>query len=114
MPDLRYLVDRPPPEVEGGLREAFSKAGGLLAEGNIEAAYSAVEAFYRFMVDTQPKGHRYHKGWPLHQMGMFRLQQDRLDEARDLFLLAFVEDALSRGEESPGKFDEIHQSRSRC
>lgn len=109
MADLRFLISPTPEEVEEALQEAIASAKAALAEGNMDAAVASVDRLYYWMLQRQPEGRRYHKGWPLHQLGMFRLQQEQFSEARHYFLLAFVEDSLSRGEESPNRIDEIHR-----
>jgi hypothetical protein len=106
---IRFLVTPTPALVEKRLQAAVVTAKARLGEQDLEGAFEAVESFYRWQLETQPQGRRYHKGWALHQLGMFRLQQDRFQDAGNLFLLAFVEDSLSRGEESPGRIDEVHQ-----
>ena len=66
----------------------------------MQTAYSDLE-------QTQPAGHRFHKGFPLHQLGLWALEKQDPAAARRLFLEAFVEDVLSRGEESPAQWDEL-------
>jgi hypothetical protein len=107
VPDLRFLIEPSPPDVEAVRRAAFRVAQGNAKEGNVAGAFGAIAAAYRTTIQMQPRGKRYHKGWLLHQMGLLRLQQQKDGEARGFFLLAFVEDALTRGEGSPDRIDEV-------
>lgn len=106
MAPYRFLIDQLPTQLGVRFLELQRRAVAPRPHQDIEVAFAASEEVYRLLVDAQPPGHRYHKGWPLHNMGMIRLSQGRLGEARNYFLQAFAEDALSRGEESPEKFDE--------
>ena len=106
---VRFLITPTPPKVERALQDAVASAKDALVKRDIDAAFEAIQGFYLWQLEVQPQGRRYHKGWALHQMGMFRLQQDQMDDAARHFLLAFVEDSLSRGEESPQRIDEIHR-----
>jgi hypothetical protein len=106
MAPYQFLIDQLPTQLGVRFLELQRRAVAPRPDQDIEAAFVASEEAYRLLVDAQPPLHRYHKGWPLHNMGMIRLYQGRLGEAQNYVLDAFVEDALSRGEESPGKFDE--------
>jgi hypothetical protein len=108
VPNLRFLIEPSPQEVEAVRRTAFETAQALAAEGNVAGAFESIAAAYRTTIQLQPRRKRFHKGWLLHQMGLLRLQQQMDADARAFFLLAFVEDALTRGEGSPDRIDEIN------
>lgn len=91
--------------------EAAVETDRLLSAGDYDAAYLHLDRLYRFFLEVQPQGKRLHKGWMLNQMGIVRLVQDRPGDAYVLFLSAFVEDALSRAEESR-QYDELGRSAS--
>jgi hypothetical protein len=61
------------------------------------------------MVDRQPPDRRFHKGLPLHNMGLAKWLARDQQAAFQYTLEAFVEDALSRGEESPDVPDELER-----
>lgn len=103
----RYIV-RLPPALERSLITAQPLAEAALGSGDTEGAYMAFDAVYRAMLAAQPKGRRFHKGLPLNQMAIFRLIEGRLREAASLFMDAFIEDSLSRGEEMPQQLDELN------
>ncbi len=45
-----------------------------------------------YLLNTQPPGHRYHKGGPLHFLGMCYFYRGRKADALKYFLLAYIED----------------------
>lgn len=51
---------------------------------------------YQLLLGSQPSGQRFHKGGPLHFLGMCYLYQGQKAEALKYFLLAYVEDLLSK------------------
>ena len=72
-------------------------------------AAQGFEAAYRLVLAAQPKGRRYHKGESLCNVGLALNWLGRGEEALRATLAAFVEDAASLAEESPG-FDELDRT----
>lgn len=59
----------------------------------------AVETYlkcYEYLLDNQLAGHRFHKGGPLHFLGMCNFNLRKNHQALRYFLLAYVEDLLSK------------------
>lgn len=82
-------------------------AAPAMAAQRWDDAFEIFSRLYEEMLQAQPEGRRYHKGLPLHNMGLTRLLGNRGEEGLHFTLLAFIEDALSRGEESPQIHDEL-------
>jgi hypothetical protein len=55
---------------------------------------------YETLIENQPQGSRFHKGAPLHLLGIALLHVQNTSEALKNFLLAYTEDTLSK---SPGE-----------
>jgi hypothetical protein len=52
---------------------------------------------YQLLLGKQPPGQRFHKGGPLHFLGMCFLYLGQKGDAPKYFLLAYIEDLLSKG-----------------
>jgi len=64
-----------------------------------ERALNVVTKLYRRMLGWQAKyDHRYHKGYPIHNIGYALFRQNKAHEALKYFILAYVEDLLSADE----------------
>jgi hypothetical protein len=74
--------------------------------GRHDAAIEAMTEAYELLVANQPVGHRFHKGFPLQQLGLWSLEAGELPTGKER-IQAFVEDVLSRGEESHDQWDEL-------
>jgi hypothetical protein len=77
-----------------------------------EPAFEGFKAMYTLLVQSQPTKGRYHKGYPLHQMGITRLQAGKPEQALSYFLLAYVEDLLSQKEGQEDKADDMPASKN--
>jgi hypothetical protein len=75
--------------------------------GDFAAAAALTEAAYRLLADSQPEGRRFHKGWSLHQLGLFRMLLGDARVALEATFLAFAEDAMSLAEERPDRLLEL-------
>ena len=85
-----------PEDLKGHFAALEQQAYSLLRTGKYELA----EKLYRLMSDTvinrqETENRRIHKGAYLHQIGFSLVLQDRLSEALQNFLLAYVEDTLN-------------------
>jgi hypothetical protein len=102
-----------PPELERQVESLIAEAGGPMTVNQFEKAAELSTQLYQLMLEAQPAHRRYHKGWPLHNLGLALALTNRGIEAANTFLLAFVEDAISRAEESPIKMDELDRPAAR-
>ena len=83
------------------------RAQAAYQKGELGPAIEMIAGAYDLLVEGQPHQVRFHKGWPLHQLGLWRLEYGEPSAARSSFLLAFVEDVLTRQEHSPDTPDEL-------
>lgn len=91
-----FNIPVPLPEaLEKQYREIEKEYFLLLQSGYPQKAYAIWDAFYSEVLPKQPDGKRYHKGGPLHNMGIAKLFTNEPSEAFRLFILAYVEDILS-------------------
>jgi tetratricopeptide (TPR) repeat protein len=90
--DLQEQVDR----------VAFVYEPALAAGKKYDEALDAYRDLYELLNREQPSDKRYHKGYPLHNMGYILLRQGKAPEALHYFVLAYIEDLLSetKGEEN--------------
>lgn len=72
-------------------------------------AFEVFRWVFEQLIRAQPENGRFHKGSPLHNMAVARLQGGHPAEGLRWTLLAFIEDALSRAEESPSHWDELQR-----
>lgn len=70
-------------------------------------AAELTQAAFEVLLSAQPPGVRYHKGWSLHQLGLFRMFEGDLAGGLDNTFLAFTEDAMSGAVNSPERFGEL-------
>lgn len=87
-------------ELPPDLAQKFDSLGqsGLAAirERNFLEARGSFKYLYETLLNSQPNGESYHKGFPLHNWAIATLLARDPQEALRLFILAFVEDALSQ------------------
>lgn len=111
-----------PPRPAGGRRFLVEPDGSTTEEtaawwvrgselqklGNAAEAFEAYRRAWEIKLSRQPTGQRFHKGAELASMAAARIQGGMLREGFRWTLAAFLEDALSRAEDSPGLSDELH------
>lgn len=103
----RFGVD-PLPEVRAQAEE-FVRLGTLFQQrGQAGFAFEAYRRAFEAKLHGQQPGSRVHKGLELANMGGARLQAGQLREGFRWMLVAFLEDCLSRAEDSPSLQDELH------
>jgi hypothetical protein len=96
----RALIQEPFwPGLAADHRIAMEAAWRRFAAGDYRAAAQGFEAAYRLLLDNQPEGRRFHKGESLHNRGLALMWAGSTQDALSETLAAFVEDALSLGEE---------------
>jgi hypothetical protein len=101
------LISPLPSPAAQEFNESRSWARDAYQSGHLPDAIAEMTRAYDRLVSQQPDGHRYHKGFPLYQLGLWALEAHDIKSARNHILAAFVEDSLSRGEESPQDWDEL-------
>jgi hypothetical protein len=94
-------------EFAAGERATQAEAHRLWLEGDFSGAVEAAEAACRYLLDRQPDGRRFHKGWSLHQLGLYLLFLNNGPGALEATFLAFAEDAMSLAEEQHDRLLEL-------
>lgn len=84
-----------PETLENQYREIEREYYSLLQSGNPQKAFSIWSNFYTSILPAQPLNKRFHKGGPLHNMGIAKLFTNEPGEAFRLFIFAYIEDILS-------------------
>jgi hypothetical protein len=102
-----FLIQTLPPTVRRRITPRERQSARAFQRGDWNAAFNASASVYQILLETQPTGHRFHKGAPLMAMGSARLNAGRGVDGFPFVLDAFIEDVLSRGEESPESLDEL-------
>jgi hypothetical protein len=78
----------------------------LLLSQKYPEALTGFQHLYALLLKAQPTDRRYHKGYPLHNIGYSLLKMGRAPEALRYFVLAYIEDLLSE-EQREEKADEL-------
>lgn len=84
-----------PATMESVASALLRPADRLLATDQWSAAIEAYQNAYQFIRNNQPLGVRYHKGYPLHNLGIALLWNGNVEAARTHFLEAYIEDTLT-------------------
>jgi hypothetical protein len=90
------VVSELPPELANELQGMTLANEAMLLAGQYEEARKGFEAMYNLRFEHQPRNQRYHKGYELHQIGMTFVLSGQAGKAMLYFLLAYVEDLLSK------------------
>lgn len=106
MTEPRFM-QYPDQAIELELRRAGVAFNEAMRGNRPDAAFAEMAALLEYMLGQQEEGRRLHKGVPLHTMGLAKLYSGELPEALRYTAWAFVEDALSRGDEDPTRLSEI-------
>lgn len=92
-------------------RVAFAYEPTIKA-GKYVGAFEAYEHLYTLLLEKQPSGSRYHKGYPLHNMGFVLYRQREPVKAFHYFILAYIEDLLSEEKGYEDKADNTPAGRT--
>jgi hypothetical protein len=96
-----------PKRLSDQLERQFQRGNAALVEHRWRDSFEVFEASYALMLERQPQRGRFHKGLPLHNMGLTRwFLADPVASFR-YTLFAFVEDTLSLAEEKPDEREEL-------
>ena len=85
--------------------ERAVEAAGL--KGDLRSTMDLLASDIALLKAAQPDGHRYHKGWAYHNRGLLHLINGDRKDALSFTVCGFLEDVLSRAEESPKVLDEL-------
>ena len=101
------LLEALPASLRHQVAEANEATRQAAAAGQWTRVVELQDGVYRAMVEAQSEGRRIHKGGPLMSVGSALLAAGDPERALDWVLQSFVEDVLSRAEESPESIDEL-------
>lgn len=100
------VVEPLPPELDQKFQGMVLANEGLRYARDYDGALRGFKSMYSLLLDKQPSDNRYHKGYPLHQIGITLFLSGKQDEALKYFILAFIEDLLSKEEGQENKADD--------
>lgn len=106
------LVAPPPPELNQRFQGMALANESLMLSQQYDEARKGFEQIYDIFLQEQPPNERYHKGYPLHQIGMTLLLAGKASDALRYFVLAYIEDLLTQDEGDEDKADEMPASRN--
>lgn len=78
-----------------GVERKFIEAMQIKDPSVIEESFDLWDKLYKKILQSQPKGVRYHKGGEVHNMGVCKIYTLQTFEALHFFLLGYIEDLLS-------------------
>lgn len=84
----------------------------LMLSQQYEEARKGFQQIYDMLLQEQPPGARYHKGYALHQIGMTFLLAGKPQDALRYFILAYIEDLLLQKEGEEDKAAEMPASKN--
>lgn len=94
-----------PPEYEEEVNKASIKYTFNMKLGKYPYALKIAQKLYKKMLVWQNRGGgRFHKGYPLHNIGYTLFHQGKPDDALEFFLLAYIEDLISADNEDEADF----------
>jgi hypothetical protein len=99
--------ENPPPQVQEKLSPMISEAEALLASLQYSQAKIKFREICNLLLESQPPGTRYHKGYVLHQAGVASFLSGETKEALPYFVQAYIEDLLSQDQNQEDKADEL-------
>jgi len=100
------VVEPLPPDLDEEFQGMALTNQALLYSNDYQNALKGFRSIYKLLLDRQPQDSRYHKGYPLHQIGITLFLSGNQTEALKYFVLAFIEDLLSKEEGQENKADE--------
>jgi hypothetical protein len=100
------VVEPLPPDLNQEFKGMVLANEALMYSRDYQKALEGFKSIYRLLLDKQPLNIRYHKGYPLHQIGITLFLSGKQDEALKYFVLAYIEDLLSKEEGQEDKADD--------
>jgi hypothetical protein len=101
-----------PPDLNQKFQGMALANESLMLARQYEKARRGFEEIYELLCREQPRDDRYHKGYPLHQIGTTFVLSGKPQDALLYFILAYAEDLLSQEEGQEDKADEMPASRT--
>lgn len=106
------MYDDPPLELDETLRNMALRNQALLDLHQYIKAKTGFEKMYNILLNNQPTGKRYHKGYALHHIGVATFHSGDPQNALNYFLFAYIEDLLSQPEGEEDKADTLPAGRT--
>jgi hypothetical protein len=101
-----------PPELNQKFQGMALANESLMFSYQYDRAREGFEEIYKLLLQKQPHDGRYHKGYPLHQIGMTLILSGKAQEALLYFILAYIEDLLSQEEGLEDKANDLPASKN--
>lgn len=101
-----------PPELDQRFEGMRLANESLMFSQRYDEARKGFQAIYDMLLEEQPTGARYHKGYPLHQIGMTFLLAGKAPDALQYFILAYIEDLLLQEKGAEDKADKMPASKN--
>ncbi len=92
---MRVVVPLPPDLDQKVQGMALANEAKMLSRKYDDAQQGFLE-LYELLLRAQPSDDRYHKGYPLHQIGLSLAFGGKAKDALYYFILAYIEDLLSK------------------
>lgn len=109
-------MTKPVTELPAELEQRFQGMAlaneSLMLSQRYDEAKKGFQEIFDMLLKEQPDGVRYHKGYPLHQVGMTTLLAGKSREALRYFVLAYIEDLLLQKEGEEDKADKMPASKT--
>jgi len=106
------MYDEPPLELDETLRNMALRNQALLDLHQYTKAKTGFEKMYEILINNQPSGKRYHKGYSLHHIGIATFHSGNPQKALNFFVFAYIEDLLSQLEGEEYKADTLPAGRT--
>jgi hypothetical protein len=101
-----------PPELDQKFQGMALTNESLMLSRKYDAARQGFEELYQLLCGEQTPDDRYHKGYPLHQMGTSLVLSGKPQDALYYFILAYIEDLLSQDEGQEDLADQMPAGRT--
>jgi len=101
-----------PPELDQTFEGMALANESLMLSQRYDEARKGFQQMYDMLLKKQPARSRYHKGYPLHQIGMTFLLAGKSPDALLYFILAYIEDLLLQEEGEEDKADKMPASKN--
>jgi hypothetical protein len=101
-----------PPELDQRFEGMRLANESLMLSQRYDEARKGFQQIYDMLLEAQLPGKRYHKGYPLHQIGMTFLLAGKSPDALWYFILAYIEDLLLQKEGEEDKADKMPASKN--
>ena len=79
----------------------------LMLSHQYDQAREGFKRIYELLYQEQPPDGRYHKGYPLHQIGITFILSGKAQEALQYFILAYIEDLLTQEQGQEDRADDM-------